>query len=48
MFDFLSFVVGGSLPAARSAEMGVLTESEKGTSHRIRLNLQPCPKGEAP
>ena len=36
------------MPAAPSAEMGVLTESEKGTSHRIRLNLQPRPKLQAP
>jgi hypothetical protein len=40
--------LGGSVPAARSAKLGVITESEKGTYHRIRLNLQPLPKLEAP
>jgi len=36
------------MPAAPSAEMGVLTESEQGTSHRIRPNRQPPPKLWAP
>ena len=39
---------GGSVPAARSAELGVITESEKGSCHRISLNLQTLPKLEAP
>ena len=39
---------GGSPPASRSAELGVITESEKGTYHRIRRNLRALPKLEAP
>jgi len=39
---------GDSLPAARSAEMGMITESEKGTYHRIQLNLQALPNLETP
>ena len=38
----------GSVPAARSAELGVITESQKGSYHRIPLNLQALPKLQAP
>jgi hypothetical protein len=36
------------MPAGPSAEMGVLTESEQGTSLRIRPNRQARPKLRAP
>jgi hypothetical protein len=39
---------GGSLPRARSAGLGVITEAEKGTYPRIRPNLQARPKLQAP
>ena len=39
---------GSSVAAARSASLGVIAEREKGTYHRIRLNLHMLPNLEAP
>ena len=38
----------GSVPAARSAELGVIIESQKGSYHQISLNLQALPKLNPP
>jgi len=39
---------GGALSVARSAKSGLITESEKSTYHRIRLNRPALPKLEPP
>src|SRR5712692_11432388 len=40
--------VGSSVAAARSGSSGVITEREKGTYHRLRLNLHLPTKPKAP